>query len=397
MHVLFAANFAKGNTGDFIYRAFKQLGHRVTFLSPIECEYPDSIKVERNVSLSALIEELDDKPDLFLYADCSESIDFFPEDIPRLEIPTLFWALDNHLNFRWHKEYGGLFDHVFFTQLDRMKLAQKMGLQNVSFLTFAIDKELVKDYGGERNYDVGYVGSITPQKAGIFKNLKEKGINVHLFHWDNRAHQLSLFKKLEECGVKVHTDGPHFDYDAVERFYSNCKLVFNIAPRRVFNPRTFEACAAGAALINPAGVDAGFYEIFSPGENCDVYEPESSGEILKGMLGNPEKLASMAQKGKQMVRENHTYHHRIKEIMRFAEKGVSGKRVKNASSYLIYVKAAMTYQHPQFGQHRRARRELFKALKMNFPATIVYLLKYGAYRIYEKAEKIAWSFGKWPM
>ena len=253
MHVLFAANFGKGNTGDFIYRAFKQLGHRVTFLSPIECEYPDAIKVERDVSLFKVMEKLDEKPDMFLYADCSEDTDFFPEDIARLEMPTLFWALDNHLNFRWHKEYGALFDHVFFTQLGRMKLARKMGLKNTTFLPFAIDKELIKDYGTGRDYDVGYVGSITPQKARIFKNLKAKGIKLHLFHWDNREKQLSLYKELEQCGVAVHTDGPHFDYEAVERFYGKCKLVFNIAPRRVFNPRTFEACAAVAALINQIG------------------------------------------------------------------------------------------------------------------------------------------------
>ena len=397
MHVLFAANFGKGNTGDFIYRAFKQLGHRLTFLSPIECEYPDAVKVERDVSLFKVIEKLDEKPDLFLYADCSENADFFPEDIPRLKIPTLFWALDNHLNLRWHKEYGGLFDYVFFTQLGRMKLARKMGLKNAAFLPFAIDTELIRDYGGEREYDVGYVGSITGQKARIFKNLKANGINLHLFHWDNRKKQLALYKELEECGVVVHSDGPHFDYEAVERFYGNCKLAFNIAPRRVFNPRTFEVCAAGAALINPAGVDEGFYEIFSPGENCKIYDPENAADILKGLLDSPGELAEIARKGQRMVSENHTYHHRIREIISFAEKGVTGQRLRISSSYLIYVKAAMTYQHPQFGQHRRARRELMKALKMNFPATIVYLLKYAAYRVYEKAEKLAWSFDKWPM
>jgi hypothetical protein len=397
MHVLFAANFGKGNTGDFIYRAFKQLGHRVTFISPIEREYGDCIKVRRDVSLPEIIRELDEKPDLFLYADCSEEVDFFPEGITRLDIPTLFWALDNHLNFRWHKEYAGLFDYVFYTQLGRMKLAQKMGVKNVRFLPFAIDKELIKDSKSERSYDVGYVGSITEQKAGIFRKLKMEGVNIHLFHWDSRKKQLSIFKELENYGVNVHTSGPHFHYDAVGRFYSRCKLVFNIAPRRVFNPRTFEACAAGAALLNPAGVDEGFYEVFTPGENSDVYHHDNAATVLKEYLKNPDKLAGLAQKGKKMMTQKHTYQHRVMEILRVAEKGVTEKRIRTADSYLMHIKAAMTYQHPQFRLRKRARSEFKAALRKNFPATLLYLAKYAACRVYEKAEKIAWSLGRWPM
>ena len=175
MHVLFATNLKKGSSGDYIYLAIKRLGHKVTLISPLEPVYDDCIKVPPDVNLPDFIKNMPHPPDMFLFADCSTSSYFFPEKIADLNLPTAWWALDNHLNFRWHKEWAGLFDYVFFTQYDWMKLAAKFGAKNIAWLPYAGDEIFHKDFKVERDIDIGYVGSVTGQKKRYFHYLEKRG------------------------------------------------------------------------------------------------------------------------------------------------------------------------------------------------------------------------------
>ena len=371
MHVLFAANLKKGSSGDYIYLALKRLGHKVTVISPLEPVYEECVKVPQDVNLPEFIKNMRQKPDLFLFADCSGSGYFFPEKIADLELPTAWWALDNHLNFRWHKEWAGLFDYVFFTQYDWMMLAAKCGAKNLAWLPYAGDEVFHKDFKVKRDIDIGYVGSVTDQKKRYFRYLEKEGL-------------------------EIQTNDRVIMYEDVGHFYSRCKIVYNLSARYDLNHRSFEPCIAGALVIGQSDLDEGFYKIFRPGVNCDVHNFDNAAKVIRGYLDDPEKLNRVAAAGQKLVTENHTYTARLKELFKVCGNGVTNERKNIAVSYMRHVKSAMTYQHPQFRLHGKAWKEFQAAMKKSLAGTCLYLFRYLLFRIYEKSLKTRYYFKNAP-
>lgn len=371
MHILLAGSFRKANSSvDFLYHAIKRAGCGVTYIGPLDCEYDEFVKVPQDVDVKEFVNNMETPPDLFLFVEGQTYHYFFPKGIMELEIPTAYWATDNYLNFRWNKEYHALFDYTFFVQENRIKLAQKAGADNLYWLPFAADEVFQRDHNVDRDIDVGYVGTVIADKK-------------------------RYFDKLEKKGIKVET--PETFVDEIGEYYSRCKIVYNICARFDTNVRVFEAPAAGALLINQANVDSGFYRIFTPGVNADVHDFDDAADVIRSYLNDPEKLKKVAKAGKKTVLEGHTYRHRLEEILRVTSDGVTESRLKRRDSYISNVKAALTYQHPNFRLRKRALAELKLALRKDFFSTILHIIKYAAFRVYEKAEKLYWKLGKAPV
>lgn len=371
MHIVLATNWKKGNTGDFIFHSIKRSENTLLLISPLDCPYEESRVVAPDVNVVEFIDSLEKKPDIFLHVDCSAETWFFPKGIEHLEIPTAFWSTDSHFNFRWHKEWAGLFDYSFFTQLDWLNLAKKAGVDNATWLPYAADEVYHRDFNLTRDIDVGYVGSLNSVKKEYFKMLEDKGISVA-------------------------TNDKHFYYEDIGRFYSRCKIVYNIAARYDINQRIFEAPAAGALLVSQARVDGGFYGIFKPGLDADVHDFDDAASIIKGYLDNPEKLSRVAEAGQKLVLENHTYTHRIEKIIETCAKGINPKRKDANLAYLRHIKSAFTYQHPTFHLWRKATAELTAALSLSTIRTVAYMFRYLYFRAYEKAVKMRQKLGKAP-
>ncbi|MBI3794477.1 MAG: glycosyltransferase [Nitrospinae bacterium] len=373
VHVLLATNFREYHLGWFYYRALRSLGHRVTVVSPLDGPAENLIKVGTDVHIPNLINGMTHKPDLFLFVETSANNRFFPRGILELEIPTAGYLADNFLNFRWHKEYCAMFDYAFFCQLGRMNLANKIhGYEHTHWLPYAADEEVHRAFDVGRDIDVGYVGSVIPEKR-------------------------RFFDQLEKNGVRVEFNKTFLNFDEIGMFNSRCKIVYNISARFDMNPRTFEACLAGALMVGQRVIDEGFYKIFTPGVNCDAHDFDDAANIIKGYLSDPEKLARVALAGQKMVREGHTYKHRARELLKICAAGVTARRLEFAESFEANIKMAMTYQHPHFRLRREARAEFKLAFKKDFLGSLAYLVRYAYWRIREKIERIIWGFGKRPV
>ncbi|MDH5543559.1 MAG: glycosyltransferase [Nitrospinota bacterium] len=371
MFILLGTNWGRGNTGDFTFNAIKRAGHKVLLITPSECEYEECLTVQEDIDIQSLVGGMPEKPDIFLHVDCSGSTWFFPENIDKLEIPTAFWSTDTHFNFRWHKEWAGLFDYTFFTQKDWMEICVKAGVDNTELLPYAADELFHRDFKLERDIDVGYVGSLNKEKRRYFKMMEDKGI-------------------------KVTTNDRHLFNEEIGKFYSRCKIVYNISARYDMNQRTFEAPAAGALLIGQSMIDSGFYDIFSPGKNADVHDFDNAADIIRKYLGKPELLSTVAKAGQKLVVEGHTYRSRIEKIVSACSNGVSARRTDPSRYYLRQLKAALVYQHPSFRIYGKAWNNFRNAIEANPAGTGLYILKYLYFRIYEKLLKLKQKMGKAP-
>ncbi|MBI5636966.1 MAG: glycosyltransferase [Nitrospinae bacterium] len=372
MHILFAASFRKGNFADFIYHEIKRMGHEITWLTPVDCPYADSIKTRPDVDVAAAARDMPQKPDIFLFTDTSEGIAFLPRGVAECDIPTAFWALDNHLNLRWHKEYCALFDYAFFTQYDRMVQTRRFyGYPHLRWLAYCCDPQAHAGIGVERDIDVGHVGGVNSDRIKFFAALERQGVTV------------------------TTTNIPYFG--RVGPFYSRCKIVLNVSARYDLNMRSFEAPAAGALVIGQKSLDSGFYRIFTPGVNCDVHWFDDAAAVVKKYLADDELRRRMAEAGKTLVLGGHTYRHRLDDLLTVCAGGITERRTALRGTWQAHLKMALTLWNRQFNQKQEAFLELKKACARNSAGTAAYLARYGLLRAGEKLEKLRVQMGKAPV
>ncbi len=372
MHILLAANYNDRGTAYCAYLALKRFGHKITLIFPEDCGCEDWVKISRGTPIPDFVSTLGQKPDIYMQVEWGASHKWFPAGIAELDMPTAFWALDNHLNFRWQKEYCELFDYAFFTQYDWAEKAKRYGIGNISWLPYAADELFHRDAELERDIEVGYVGSVTGQKMPFFESLRQSGVDLQ-------------------------TNDRYFTHEEAGRFYSRCKIVYNICARFDLNHRTFEAALAGALMVGQGVIDKGFYKIFTPGVDADIHDFDDAPRVIKGYLADVERLRRVAAAGQKLVRDGHTYRHRMGKMLNACSGGVTRRRLDIAHSHLAHLKMALVFGHPHFRMKPEAVREMRLALGKDFAGTIFYLLKYGIWRIKEKIQKTIWEMGKRPV
>ncbi len=374
MNILLLTNYKRGGHLGFItHRTLTRMGHAVTLATPLACDLPEALIVPEDVDAVALVNSLPVKPDLLLWVESSVGNRFLPRRVLEVDIPTACWLGDNYLNHRWHKEYCALYDYAFYAQLGRMELARRIhGYSHLHWLPWGADEEFHRDFHRERDIDVGYVGSI----------IKDK---------------IRFFQKMEEGGIPVAFNKTFLSGEQVGEYYSRCKIVYNICARFDMNPRTFEACCAGALLVHQRVIDEGFYRIFTPGENCGVHDFDDAPDVIRKWLADPEARGRAAAAGQKLVLEKHLYRHRMEELLDTVKGGVTGRRRAEASGYHGHLRAALTFQHPHFRLRKEAAREFKAAFAVNFSGSALYLLKYAFWRIVEKLEKLKWEMEKRPV
>ena len=372
MRIILATNYQVGQTGEFASIALQRMGIYLTKVTPSGDAPEEWIRISPQFDAVEFVNNLDYTPDLFLMVESSTGQPFLPRNIEKLEIPTAIWLYDNYLNFRWNKEVVSLFDYSFFAQKYRLKQAARYGCKNLFWLPFAADEEFHKDFEVERDIDIGYVGAITEQKRKYFDDL-------------------------EKSGLTVVTNDRYLSYDEIGKFYSRCKLVYNILARRDMNVRTFEASAAGALVVNQVPIDEGCFEIFTEGENMTFHNFTDAAKICSDLLADDDRRDKMSDNAKSLVMNSHTYRHRMEKLLEICSAGVTDERRDRAKSFRAPLAEALTCNHRDFGWRVRAYGKIKEALGRSPGGAFLYIIRYTWWRIKEKIEKTIWSFGKAPV
>lgn len=357
MRVFLLSNYNPASVSFYVKRALEKIANDLKCFSSKIIE--DSwIKCSEDIDVVKLIESYEKKPDLILFIECNSPPFLLPKNLDKVKIPTAWWAIDNHLNFRWHKEYANYFDFVFFAQKEYVSFAERYGLKNVRWLPLACDAEIHKDYLIERIYDVGFVGYLNSKRQKFFTEL-------------NNHANIKIFQGLNPYEMA--------------RVYSQSKIGINICAREDLNMRTFEVMSSGAMLLMQK-IDAGILDLFTEGEHFVFHDLKNTQEQIKRYLVNSDERNRIAENGKTFVRQNHTYVHRVQQILNSIFLYDSSKQKTNTRNYKFYVQLGLTYSKLK---HKETAKSFFSlSKKKNAFGYYLYRLRYILFYCIEKYYKL---------
>jgi len=219
-------------------------------------------------------------------------------DIPKcmILIDTCYWKEERA---KWIKE--NKINVCFFRYKDDMFEFEKRfkGITNCRWFPFSFDDKIFRDFGLERNIDIGFFGSLIPKNNYSFRN---KMVNI----------VLNEFKKNYNCQIAKPKQFVHLDY---ARALASTKILFNCSCQfRYLNQKYFESLACGTLLIADRPKN-GFEDIFGNGDDYMVLVKSEKDfrEKLKYYLKNASEGREIAKNGFRFVHAKHTHSVRLKE------------------------------------------------------------------------------------
>ncbi|MBK35703.1 MAG: hypothetical protein CME26_09275 [Gemmatimonadetes bacterium] len=232
-------------------------------------------------------------PDLFVWSDSATG--FLPVGLERLDCPTACLVGDTHTGqMDWRIDYARLFSHTF-VMFNRQHIPhfQNAGIPNVNWLPGACDPAFHSGVGEQKCYDVGFVGQTHriwhPDRVRLLQQMMDARIDVRVES-----------KILEEMG----------------RFHGQSRIVFNRSLNGDLNMRVFEALCSGSLLLTDRlGPDSGLESLFEDGNHLALYYEENLESIVRHFLANEEERERVAAAGRQAVLAEHTYDHRVAQIL----------------------------------------------------------------------------------
>ncbi len=235
---------------------------------------------------------------------------------------TAFWFVEDHRQMVYFREVAASYDLFLHIQgPELMAELDRLGA-NHAFLPCAahpaVHRPLSLTELDQRRYggQVGFMGAGYPNRRRVFADLVAGGLPLKLW------------------GVDWPTDGPlgaclaepnrYLDTGEVVKIYNACRIVLNLHSSvragtgaggvDFVNPRTLEVPACGGFQL----VDRvrGLERMLVPGREVAVFEDERDLlEKTRHYLDHPEEAARLAQAGRRRVLAEHTYHHRLEELL----------------------------------------------------------------------------------
>lgn len=265
---------------------FRQLGYTVLHVSTGTDLFFD---------LESHLAEHDFAPDLVIQAE-SLSSRTVVTGLSGLDCPTLFWAVDPHLNADWHDAYARLFDVTCSTQKAWIPRLKRRGAVDIQWLPMFGHEAPWTDMG-ERKYDVAFVGRISDQRPArkwMVEYLADKG-----------------------RGFDMAIEG-NLSYADMLALYRDSRIIPNESILGEVNFRLFEGASSGCLVLSQ---DLGEEQelLFERGREFDTYDHigEMDAKLAK-YLSNPRMVQAMGMAARERVLAEHLPVHRARQMVDYA-------------------------------------------------------------------------------
>jgi len=248
-----------------------------------------------------LPEELERIPpgafDLFLNVD--DGLNYRLPDSLR---PAAYWAIDTHIEFERSRKKAECFDFVFTAQKDGAENLRKAGIDNAVWLPLACDPVIHRPYETKKIHDVCFVGNLFPgPRSELLEQIRE--------HFPNTFVGRRYFEQMAET-------------------YSTSRIVFNCSVENDINMRVFEALACGSLLVTNDLAGNGQEELFEDGRHLAIYtDAEELLDTIEFYLKHEKPREQLALAGCTEVLSRHTYLHRMVQLLKRTEEGLSASSV----------------------------------------------------------------------
>jgi len=269
---------------------------------------------------------IDYKPDVIL--------DIFPlpewiikkiKKMKKMGIITAWWFLEDGFSdtFSSWKDIAYLYDFFFTINSERLlDIAKAFGVRNSMVLHIGCNPKVHKPLlltPSEREVyesDLSFMGSLSPNREEVFSKLVDYDFKIWCRLGGKRLESKELKEKIE---IRDWID----EGEAL-KIYNAAKINLNFHTiwdrmrdqKDFVNPRTLVLSACGAFQL----VDKRekLPELFNIGEEMITFDSvEDLKEKIDYYLGHPKERKEIAERARRRALKEHTYAHRIKEMVEF--------------------------------------------------------------------------------
>ena len=204
--------------------------------------------------------------------------------------PTAYWAIDTHVDLAWSVERARRCNLVFAAQKNGAEWLRLTGVEQARWLPLACDPDLHRPHAVPKQWDWAFIGNMFPgRRQEVIERLARR------------------FDK--------HFVGQLY-FDALARGWSAAKVGVNASLVDDVNMRVFEVLGCGTMLLTNDVGEIGQAELFEDGVHLVTYQTvEDAEEKLAYYLEHEEERARIAAAGRALVVAQHTYLHRMREIL----------------------------------------------------------------------------------
>jgi len=313
-------------------RALINLGNEVVIFN-FRYDYPlffNKIGFFYNrLTLIKIIKEF--KPD-FLFVIKGERIplEIITEIRKNFKIPIVNWWIDDPLWIKISKTISPFYDYFFTNDPNSIKVHQDSGCPNVKFLTFGCAPDihrkinLTEKEKKELGSDICFSGTIVPKREKFLETLVDFNLKI----WWQPITQ-DTDKEIKIKKRKISPSSPLFHKftgkdvwgEEMVKVFNSSKICLNIHSQEGAgtNMRTFEVTGCGSFLLCESREI--LPDLFKIGEEIVCFkEPDELKELAKYYLSHPSEREKISKKGQERVYKEHTYKHRMKEMLSVIQK-----------------------------------------------------------------------------
>lgn len=293
----------------------KRIRKMVSWLNELDLE-----NINRNLITLCSTE----KPDILIVTGGHRIKGKSIDRLKKLGIITVLWTTDAPLNFQPIIDVAPVYDHLFCQGSEAVELFNNAGIEGAHWLPMACDPfvhrpvELTIKQQEEYGSDVSFIGSYYQNRAELFEKLVDFDLSI----WGPGWGRLSSHSPLNKC-VK----GAHLQPETWQKIYCASKIVLaphfsepnDLFPVYQASPRIFEALACGAFTISDNQRDV--FKLFKDGVHLAKFH--DSNHLIRQIehyLDHPEHREYTSKQGQKEVLANHTYEHRINQMLGLIKK-----------------------------------------------------------------------------
>ena len=228
-------------------------------------------------------------PDLVLHQETLGVRSYFG-GLEQLCCPTIFWALDTHLNMFWHKWYARLFDIVLTPHISLFeKLPVHLRPGQLSRFAWPGEKRAFIPHE-QRPHSLGLCARITPHRR--------------IRSW--------MVELLSPKGLELRDDLSHEEMMA---FYDASRVVPNESIANEVNFRLMEGASSGSLLLSPdVGEDQN--ALLEPGKEFFIYRDGIELLELAAWADNhPAAAGRMGRLAMLRIQAEHLPRQRVRQIL----------------------------------------------------------------------------------
>lgn len=267
------------------------------------------------------------KEDVFIYVDSGRP--YFPSNIEKLPLLTACYLIDVHIDLPIRVEMAKFFDVIFVASESHVEIFKSKGFKNVWWVPLACEPSIYKQLEMPHMYDIGFVGHVSKDMA-------------------KRKRLLSLLSQ----HYRVNDYNRFYTPSETSDVYNSSKIVFNCLEVPGLNMRVFEAMSCGRLLLTDVNsLTLGPKNLFQDRHHLVVYQDKRELlELADYYLLHEDERNRIAHCGSELVRSQHTYECRAKEILNIfktvrEEKDYLIAPWRNASSTIVSISRCKIYSH----------------------------------------------------